>query len=178
MMTKRIIVIACILVIGLKIYCFSAEKRDLDYVDAFTVNPFGLLFGIFNIQYQYKIKDKESLTVGGFYWESSTGDWKWSGLAAGFTYRFNLSKKGLTGFSVGPTAGALYVSADYKTTSGTTIFFSPGGELGYQWIWDGFTLDLNTGIKYNIGNLAIGDKDFLYKGLNWSGLAVNIGWAW
>ena len=73
-----------------------------------------------------------------------------------------------------------YTELVEKTGTGSAIMFGLGGHGGYRWIWDnGFTLDLQIGVTYNVGSAVEinGEKAAGFGGVGF-GPGLNLGYAW
>ncbi len=156
---------------------------------AITANPIGLVFGIFNAQYEFALTGVNSLALRGNYVGYKIGDYSNSAFGIGCSYRWYMGEsKPITGWWLQPSVDILFWTAKWTTLeiSGTYPFFYKevdkeetvtfigiGGDGGYKWNWDGFCLELSGGIRYYIGEIA---------GLSFGGVApslgVGVGYAW
>lgn len=128
------------------VFCFSANAQQ----NIIKTNPLALAFGDFNVTYEKVLNPSSSLLIQGEYAFQLLGlDVSVGGLGLGYRYYITHTKKEVPrGFYVTPEAS--FGFGKYDTNSVTA--FGIGAELGYQWIWSGFTLDLGIGPMYKIVN--------------------------
>jgi len=165
---------------------FAEEKGVL------SLNPLGLVFGIFNAEYDRKLDSGTSIAGRGLYWGLAVGDWKWSAFGAGVSYRIYSKKEAMKGLAYGPAVDILLMSAEYKTTEldlttwtwkektekGNSTFITLSGEVIYRWVFKSqITIDLGTGLGYTIGTLELAGEKIPFGGFGWSGLRANVGYA-
>ncbi|MBM3780901.1 MAG: DUF3575 domain-containing protein [Acidobacteria bacterium] len=87
-------------------------------------NPFGLLLGWFNAEYERKVNDSVAVVVGGSYWDAD-GD-KEAYINGDVMVRYFPQQRALRGFYVGTKVGLT------RTESARTRF-GIGVDAGYQW---------------------------------------------
>ncbi|NLM38100.1 MAG: DUF3575 domain-containing protein [Firmicutes bacterium] len=136
-----------------------------------TVNPFGLLFGIFNATYEKSLHHQNSFLINGSYlsWEI-LGD-KITAFGVGGGYRQYLGGEDFSGFFGQGTAGVVFASAPGVSTTGANVV----GLVGFKWIFNhGFTVEAGAGGQMIFGKL---------EGYSsWSGfspaLMLSLGYSW
>lgn len=111
------------------------------------VNPIGIIFGVFNAEYEHAFTEKSSFTIGASYlnWKNVNV----TAVGADLGYRFYFSKT--TAAPEGMFLSPFISLGNYKYTDTNETAFAVGygGRAGYQWIWDsGFALDLYFGYGY------------------------------
>lgn len=169
-----LVVIGLLLLSAAPIWAAEPTEQKM----SITANPVGLIFGIANVQFAYKLNDNMALSIRGSYWGRTIGDWKWSSFGFGGAFQYFPMKSSLRGLYVGPDASVVFMSAEYDDDKDNTTFFGVGAEVGYRFVWkSGFTLDLSTGIQYLIGKLEIGDEEFPYGGFGWAGIGLGLGYS-
>ncbi len=127
-----------ILFASLLLFCtFKAEAQVKNIIKG---NPIIFAGGILNAEYEHKLDNKKTLSVGGLIYPFNGN----SLFGAFSTLRFYITHKKKevpAGFYVGPDAGVFLADED--------VYPVIGGLIGYQWVWDsGFTLDLGIGPQY------------------------------
>lgn len=154
-----------------------------------TVNPLGLIFGLWNARYERALGDSAGIGLGLNYWGFGLTDWKYSILGGQLDYNFYLEKHALTGWFVGPHLGIQVASISYKwinlitleetNDTASSVFVNIGGQGGYRWIWNGgFTLALSGSLGYNAGSsVTIGGVTSTGFGGIGFGAAADIGYA-
>lgn len=113
-------------------------------IQTVSVNPIGVMFGIFSAEYERVFSSNATIGVSGSYW--STGDVNpISYFSLDAKYRRYLSGTALEGFYLGGSAG---VSA--FTATETVPALTTGVEVGYGWLLGAepqFTVGLGVGAK-------------------------------
>ncbi len=95
---KKILLCMVMLVMLFSVAVFAEEEpKQVLPKQVLSVNPLGLAFGIFNVEYESVISDSSTWAVKGLYWNYETGDWSWSALGAGGRYRGYFSPKAPAG---------------------------------------------------------------------------------
>jgi hypothetical protein len=158
---KKLFLFAAIAVFGLT--NLDAQEQVI------KANPIGLAFGVANAGYEFTVKDGQTLTVSGLYYNISDI----SGLGAGAEYRFYFDGEAIRGWHAGPSVGYFSLSDDFDTSAS---FFSIGGEVGHQWIiGEHFAVDVFAGLGYIAGN----SDDFAVSLSSTAiSLGVSLGYAW
>ena len=125
-----------------------------------TANPFGVIFGWFNAEYERKLTEDWSLGLGGSYLSIDNEDFA----SANGVFRFYPPGAALTGFYIGPRVGVYSIDEtgrDAESSGGI------GFELGYMWL-----LGANRNISLGAGATR------LFSGEVVPNIRlVNIGWA-
>ena len=136
-----------------------------------TVNPFGLLFGVFNGVYEKSLGNQNSFLVSGSFlsWEL-LGD-KITGMGAGCGYRAYFGEEDFHGFFGQGTVGVSYVTAPEVSSTA----FDVGALVGFKWLYDhGFTVEAGAGAAMVFGELEGYD--------NFGGFApalhLSLGYTW
>jgi len=108
-------------------------------------NPFGLLLGWFNAEYERKVNDSVAVVVGGSYWDADDDDDAYSN--GDVMVRYFPQQRALRGFYVGTKVGL-------TRTERARTRFGIGIDAGYQWTLgpDGrFYLATGFGLKRLLG---------------------------
>jgi len=147
---------------------FAQPQKAKSYTKSISADPISLIFGMFNVTYEFQTAPQNSWTIfGSYYFPSSS----WTVLGAGASYRWYLlnSKKTniIEGFSFGPKAYISYWGSDISDGG---VGFTIGGEAAYKWVFGGFTVE-------PIFNLLIPLVKYYGNSLN-VGIGVNLGYAW
>ncbi len=143
-----------------------------------SANPLGLVFGIMNLEYERTIDQKSTWSVRGLYWGADDEGWEWTAFGLGGSYRRYFASNAPKGGYWGAGIDSLSISADYVDESGSSVFFIPKVEIGYQWLL-GNTVAINLGgdVRYVIGTLDIAGEKFPVSGFG-IGLKLALGYAW
>lgn len=132
------------------------------------VNPIGIIFGVFNAEFEHAFTEKSSFTIGASYLNWSTFDV--TALGADLGYRFYFAKT--TNAPAGIFLSPFISLGSYKNTDNdeTAFALGYGGRAGYQWIWSsGFALDLYFGYGYQSVKF---DSETISGGLPQLGIAL------
>lgn len=160
-MKKLIPVLA--LVIATASYAEEKKSAGSSYGSAGTksynlhANPLGLLFGVANLNFDFKLSDNFALGVGASYFRYTylTTSATSIGFSVAGTW-FPSHDAFTTGLFVRPEVGYAFASVTGASASGIAI----GANVGYWWFWEGgFNLGLGGGLSYygvNYGNLIAG----------------------
>jgi len=113
-----------------------------------SANPFGLLLGLFNAEYERRVSESTTAGVGGssFYDDGDT-DY----VNADVFYRFYPSGKPLDGFAFGAKAGITKIDETFY--SGGT-YFGLGFDTNWSWLMgknDNFYIGVGFGLKRLFG---------------------------
>jgi hypothetical protein len=125
---------------------FSVQAQK----NVIKTNPLALAFGNFNVTYEKVLNESSSLLITGNYSYQLLGfDVSLGGLGAGYRYYITHIKKEVPkGFYVAPEISFGFgKSGEVSVTS-----YGIGAQLGYQWVWSGFALDLGIGPRYTVLN--------------------------
>lgn len=161
-----------------------------------TVNPLVFL-GILSAHYEMAMGKTNGLGFNGLFNWFGYGDWSWTTIGAGAEYNWYFQNHALNGWFAGPQAQVTMSMISYKydefvrwegstaiyeekTGTGSAIMFGLGGHGGYRWIWDnGFTLDLQVALSYNIGS-SVEINGVTASGFGGVGFGpgLNLGYAW
>jgi hypothetical protein len=162
MMKKTILSIAIVFMFVLGVNAQSELPNVL------KINPIGLAFGNFNLNYQRGLTDATAIQIGANYWYKIFGE-DVSGVGIRGSYQFfitNKVKPAPEGFYIGPQVS--YNSIKDKDSQESVNAFGVGLMLGYQWIWaSGVTLDLGAGPMYQFA-------DETSTGISYEGFLPNI----
>ncbi|MFA5859876.1 MAG: hypothetical protein WC955_12510 [Elusimicrobiota bacterium] len=168
--------------------------------NSLAFNVIGLLKGNINASYELGLNNKSSLKAGVTYFGSKRSDWEVSLNGASLGYNIYLDGKRLQGFFLGPVVGVSILSAKYtyfsyeyngnykdtvieqysyvqKTVNGNLVFLTVAGNLGYKWIFGGFTLVLNIGTGYSGNSLTLAGENVPFVGDSLTDASINIGWS-
>ncbi len=117
-----------------------------------SVNPFGVVFEWFNVEYERRLSPTATLGAAFSYLPGGDGDDHY--VSGNALLRYYPQGRALSGFFFGGRAGV------YDVNDGGTddLFFGAGFEVGYTWLLgvnDGFALSLGAGASRIFG--ATGD---------------------
>lgn len=143
--------------------------------NSLTLQPVGLLFGIGNVEYENLLSDTNAIAARINFFNWGLGDWNTSGIGAGVSYRFFPlhQEQAPRGLWYGPAVDILNVSSTFEGASGSSLFVSILGEVGYKWLFGreiALVVSPFLNLGYTIGSLQIGDSS-----LPWGGLTFNLG---
>ena len=149
-----------------------------------SINPLGLVVGIYNLSYEGVSSDGQTYVVAGEFISWDLGDWKLSGMGASAGLRFYPRYTAPSGFYYGPQGAVAFVSATYtdpftlETFTGQGTTFSVGGVAGYQWISQGgFAFNLSAGVAFSFGAVSAGGYTAPTSGMS-PALGFSLGYAW
>jgi len=136
-----------------------------------TANPLALAFGIFSIEYEQAIADRQMTFFAGPTYYS------WSGLGLDLTayganggIRYFFKGTAPEGFFVSPELSLLYTTAGEGDDAASAMSWGLSGIAGYTWIFgDVFDLSLGLGAGYQnyevkVGNLTAGSSGVVPAG--------------
>ncbi len=158
-----VVLVSLLLVVLFTNVAFAAEQTV-------TVNPFGLMFGIINGQYEKPLGNQDSLLVSGSFYSFKVLDLSYTGFGIGGGYRKYFDEDFEGFFGQGTAEIAFAKAADI---SGTAFGFT--GLAGYKWVFSkGFTTEAGIGAGYTSSNI---------EGYNaWGGfglaLRLALGYTW
>lgn len=168
-MKRGFLLIAMVAFLTISLNDSYAQRVVRKYNQSISANPIGLAFGLFNATYEQALNAENSFTVGAIYW----GYAGWTAFGVSGSYRWYLfqdNEKMLKGLSFGPLVSLGMWGYENDTYSNSTSL-SVGGEIAYKWVFDGFVVEPNAQISFNV--LSI-------DGLSYRpfGIGVNLGYAW
>jgi|GEM_PF-1078165 len=184
---KKLMLILSLLIV-MTVVSNSEESVKSSKVDKFHgktmylgVNPLGLILNIYSGQVGFMLNEGASeFNIPFFYW-SPIDDLTLTG--AGVEYLWYKDKNG-AGLHYGVTFSVFSVTNSVLSGFGETkdyswITYTPGGKVGYRWVWDnGFTLAPSIGLGYMMGEADVEDGVTLSSeadpGLTWD---VGLGFA-
>jgi len=174
-MKKLVVCMAAMAILAGSIGVSAQTKTNM-----LSTNPLGIVFGVFNLEYQKALGEKTSIGISAMYWKPPLIKLNVLGATLSFTI---FSKSAFHGFFVKPLVDIGYASWKISTLdliAGTTtetkssgISFGLGAVAGYRWLWNsGFSLGLGGGVAYTLGD---------YGGLDFGGISpkalFDLGWA-
>ena len=140
-----------------------AERVPVAHQQLITANPFGLIAGWFNGEYERKLAETWTVGLGGSYLSLDAGTEEI--VSASAVFRFYPQRAALTGFYIGPRFGFYHIDEDDDSHSGAGVGF----ELGYTWL-------LGANRNFQIG-LGAGATKLFSGHVVPTVKLVNIGWA-
>ncbi len=146
---------------------------------ALTLNLGQLAFGTYTLQYETSLSPNNSLAIQGEFASLTIGDWTLSNFGGGVGYRIYPGSKAKApeGLWFGPLVKVDNVSATYQDEGASSMYFTAGGEFGYNWLLGeetAFAIGLALGIYYTAGNISVAGENLSYGGIL-PGLGINIG---
>ena len=162
----RALVVCGLLIVALAAPAVAQEpgtRVPVAYQQAITANPFGLIIGWFNAEYERKLVETWSISLGGSH--VSLGDDSEDFTSANAVFCFYPQGAALTGFYIGPRLGFYRVDDIGEPESSAGIGF----ELGYNWL-------LGANRIFTIGLGAAATKLFTGPVVPTIRL-VNVGWT-
>jgi len=148
----------------------SAVMAEEGKTNSITTNPLGMIFGVYNLEYQRHLADKHAVGASFSFWKPKLLDL--SNIGADISYNF-YSKGGFEGLWIRP-AVALGVTKwkwdetivdwndDFTDYTSSTIevdesvfTFGAGATIGYKWTWEkGFTMGVAGGLQFVAGDFV------------------------
>jgi len=113
-----------------------------------SANPFGLLLGLFNAEYERTVSESSTAGVGGSSWYGDSDDY----VNADAFFRYYPSGKPLDGFAFGAKAGVTNIR-------GLGTYFGVGFDTNWSWLLgrnDNFYVGAGFGLKRLVG---VGNAD-------------------
>jgi hypothetical protein len=153
--TRTVALVGCLLLGGIPAKVSaqdSGSRTPVVHDQAFSANPFLLLFEWFNLEYERKISDSGTFGVVASGFSFDDGDETYRGFS-GF-YRHYPQGAALSGFSLGGRLGYHRVSDDDDDGDA----FALGVDLGYSWLL-GSKRNFYIGIGIGATRLFGGDVD-------------------
>ena len=154
-----------VLLLAVAVISFQMSYAQKNIV---KVNPVGIVFGVFNAEFEHAFAENSSFTIGASYLNWKAFDVTAVGADLGYRYYFSKNNDAPEGIYVSPfvTLGS-YTNTDTDESAFAVGF---GGKAGYQWIWEsGLALDLNFGYGYQSVKF---DSETISGGLPQLGLAL------
>jgi hypothetical protein len=169
-MKKLVVLMAAAAVLACSVGASAQTKTNM-----LSTNPLGIVFGIFNLEYQKSVGEKSALGISAVYWKPPLIELSF----IGGNISFNLySKSAFHGFFVKPLVSIGYTSWKFiditlAEVDNSAVTFGFGADAGYRWLWkSGFSIGLGGGIRYTLGS---------YSGIDFGGigpsLLFDLGWA-
>ena len=135
--------LASVLVAGTLVMCtatpIEAQQAARPPQQVISANPFGLLIGLFNAEYERRVSESATAGLGGSSYSNSDDDY----VNADLFYRYYPSGKPFEGWAFGVKAGVTKV-----TDQGT--FFGFGFDTNWSWLLgkkDNFYVGAGFGLK-------------------------------
>ena len=148
-MLKKATIMLLILILGF-IFCHDVNAA-LEPKNEITINPFGLFWGSFNIEYEGVLSKKNTLAIRFNFFSHGWGFGGYSGVGIGASYRFFLlgtlgTKAAPAGFWIGPALDIISVSTDYGNykwgwaapSTSSDVYVNIACEAGYEWLFENF----------------------------------------
>jgi hypothetical protein len=151
-MKKIVVCMAVLAVLACSLGVSAQTKTNM-----LSTNPLGIIFGVFNLEYQKAIGPKNALGISAVYWNPPAVDISVIGGAVSFNI---YSKKAFHGFFVKPAvnvgfASWKWVDINMVETDESGVSFGLGAVAGYRWLWNsGFSIGLGGGVSYTLGDYA------------------------
>lgn len=173
-MKKLSTLLIAVLLLAILSTANTFAQKKVKYNQSISANPLGLLFGVFNANYEQQIAPKNSFTINGSYLSYQD----WAAGSIGGSYRFYLLQedvRAIQGFSFGPMAQIAFWSwggpASYSYEGGTVLYI--GAEAAYKWVFSGgFMVEPILQLRFGVNQLeGLG-------GFSSYALGVNLGYAW
>ncbi len=171
-----ILVIFLLLIGATQILSAQEARAEEGFGSVISVNPFGLLFGIANAEYEKVWKPNMSLVGQALFSFGSSGRWEWSTFGGGVGIKRYLNPSAPEKLWFGGNASLQYISAEYWGDRGSGVFFGLMGLAGYKWIFGQFTVEPSFGLLISIGSLSIGGRSYPGAGMG-AGVGLGLGYA-
>ena len=141
----------------------QATRQPVTHYNAVSANPFMLLVGWFNTEYERKLDETWTVALSASYFSLSDDDEEY--VSGNTVFRYYPQAAALTGFYIGPRVGLFHV--DEVGDSGTSL--GVGFELGYTWL---------LGAERNLSiSLGAGGTRLFSGTVVPTARLINIGWA-
>jgi len=172
------VLVMLLLLIGGTQVVFSREARaEGEFGNVISVNPFGLLLGVANAEYEKVWKPNMSFVGQAVFAFRSSGRWDWTLLGGGVGAKRYLNPTAPEKLWLGGNASVQYVSAEYRGDSDSSLFFGLAGLVGYKWIFgERFTVEPSLGLLISIGSLSIEGESIPISGVGGT-LGISLGYA-
>jgi hypothetical protein len=176
-MKKLVVCLAAVAVLACTVSVSAQTKSNM-----LSTNPLGMIFGIFNLEYQKGIGEKDAIGISAMYWKPPLIDLSIIGASISYNIYF---KSTFHGFFIKPSVSIGFASWKFttidmtsssfgtKTEDKTAMDFGLGAIAGYRWLWNGgFSIGLGGGMTYTFGS---------FEGIDFGGvspaLLFDLGWA-
>lgn len=124
----------------------QAQRTSLsghDHDQVISGNPFGILYGMFTVEFERRINNSLTLATSGTYWEKlkKADDFRYNSI--NLAMRFYPMENSLQGFSISPMIGMINfkeeprpcggttsISCDLQSTTNATV----GVQVDYNWL--------------------------------------------
>jgi hypothetical protein len=129
---KQILSAFAVALIGVTAPAFAQAEDPVPVPHNQTVsaNPFGLVFGWFNAEYERKLTPATTWGVSGSMFDIDVFEYR----NANALLRYYPQGAALKGFFLGGRAGVYHVAHDDDDIDNEASFFGAGFELGYTWL--------------------------------------------
>jgi hypothetical protein len=172
-----IILVVFLLLTGATQIASPQEARaQAEFGSVISINPFGLLLGVANAEYEKVWKPNMSFVGQAVFASRSSGDWDWMLLGGGVGVKRYLNSTAPEKLWFGGNASLQYVSADYGREEGSSVFLGLAGLVGYKWIFGQFTVEPSIGLLMSIGSLSIAGESIPITGVGGT-LGISLGYA-
>jgi len=192
---KKFFVVFFIMILSVQTN-FAQKEADDNKNMAAVIYPLSLIVTKFSVDLQIGMGNGNLVPHVGYYFGLKFGGTEINSFEAEIGYRYilagpkNIYPK-FEGFYVAPIFGFGYSSISTKsfytseTLSSSASAIRIGFDLGYQFVWGNFTLNLNTGSEYSSYSSSYKVKDSKgheedldmgrLSGFGWRGLGVGVG---
>jgi hypothetical protein len=134
-----------------------SQARPSPKTQVFSIDPVGLILDDpLILQYEYKTGPVNSWAFRALWWPVGVdGNYDWSAFGVGGAYRFYIAdSRALTGLNIAPAAEMLFFHGSFangvgSTKSGIAVWI--GGDMGYKWIFDDFSVEPMIGMRIGLG---------------------------
>jgi hypothetical protein len=133
-----------------------SQARPSSKTQVFSIDPVGLILSDpLVLQYETKTGPVNSWAFRLLFWPYGIEGQDWTGYGVGAAYRFYVAdSRALTGLSIAPAAELFFFRG--ANTSGigaakTGIAVEIGGDVGYKWIFDDFSVEPLLGLRIGLG---------------------------
>lgn len=134
-----------------------SQARPSSKTQVFSVDPVGLILDDpLILQYEYKTGPVNSWAFRALWWPYGTDiSYDWTAYGVGAAYRFYVAdSRALTGLSIAPAAELLFFHGSFaggasSSKSGIAVWI--GGDVGYKWIFDDFSVEPMLGLRIGLG---------------------------
>lgn len=192
---KKYFIVFFIIILSIQT-SFAQEGTQENKNMAAVIYPLSLILTKFSVDFQIGMGNGNLVPHVGYYFGLKFGDTEINSFEAEISYRYILAGVDkmypkFEGFYVAPLFGFGYSSVSSKSIWTSEILSSSasairiGFDLGYQFVWGNFTLNLNTGSEYSSYSSSYKVKDSKghdldldmgrLSGFGWRGLGVGIG---
>jgi hypothetical protein len=134
-----------------------SQARPSPKTQVISVDPVGLILAApLIVQYEYKTGPVNSWAFRGLWWPYGINNgYDWSAFGVGGAYRFYVAdSRALTGLNIAPVAEVFFFHGSNLAINGqarTGIAVWIGGDVGYKWIFDDFSVEPMLGLRIGMG---------------------------